>query len=286
MDGTLSNAGLLLNYAVSGPTSAPPVVFLHGLSQTHHTWSEVVAEIGDTHRCWRLDFRGHGASGRAPGRYTFNGYADDAVAMVERAVHESGGTPAVVVGHSLGGVSAYLVAHRRPELVRSLLLEDPPLYVTRRGVFETTFAGTMFPMLRDAAAGLQASGMDADAVRAIVASQPAGFTAGTNDEVLTDSDLTSRAIGMLALDLGVLDSAVDCSMSDQNEDAPVTVSGRLLHGERELGGVFWPEHADRFATAAPRVSMHHVEGAGHFVHNTRRDVATFVAHLQAVLAAD
>src|SRR5688572_21359937 len=86
-----------------------PVLFLHGVtgSAATYRWLELDGAM-------RLDFRGHGASDWAPGSYRIADYVADAVSVLER--------PAVLVGHSLGGVVAWCVAQSRPELVQAAFL--------------------------------------------------------------------------------------------------------------------------------------------------------------------
>ncbi len=67
------------------------------------------------------DFRGHGLSDW-PGRYSFETFRDDLHAFLE-ARNLAGAT---VVGHSMGGVAAYLLAQREPDLIGRLVIEDAP----------------------------------------------------------------------------------------------------------------------------------------------------------------
>jgi pimeloyl-ACP methyl ester carboxylesterase len=69
----------------------------------------VPAEITGGRRVVRLDLRGHGASAHAPGTYLIDRYGADVAAVLERVAAR----PAVVVGHSLGGVAAWWFAQRR-----------------------------------------------------------------------------------------------------------------------------------------------------------------------------
>ncbi len=74
---------------------------------------------------WHLyapDFRGHGKSGRVPGAYRLQDYADDMIAFL-RQIPE----PAVIFGHSLGGMVALLVAAQIPQHIRSVVVGDSPL---------------------------------------------------------------------------------------------------------------------------------------------------------------
>lgn len=60
--------------------------------------------------------------------YRRSDYAQDVEALVRQQIRE----PAILFGHSLGAVVALWVAAYAPELVRGLVLEDPPLYVVQR----------------------------------------------------------------------------------------------------------------------------------------------------------
>jgi len=97
--------GLRLVADVRGDPDGWPVLFLHGGGQTRHAWgstAEIVAAQG-----WRtvaLDLRGHGDSDWAPnGDYSFTAFCADCVAVCDKL-----GKPPVLVGASLGGMSAML----------------------------------------------------------------------------------------------------------------------------------------------------------------------------------
>jgi pimeloyl-ACP methyl ester carboxylesterase len=69
-----------------------------------------------------VDLRGHGNSPRIEGHATIGDLADDLAAVIEHT-----GTPVgALIGHSLGAAVSAELAYLRPELVRRLVLEDPP----------------------------------------------------------------------------------------------------------------------------------------------------------------
>ncbi len=115
------NAGpLTLNYA-EGPAAGPPLVLLHGITQRWQSFLPIIPFLTESWRVYAVDFRGHGKSGRAqPGEYRGEDYSADIIAFLEKCV----GEPAILVGHSLGGmVTLYLASHRQ-ELVRAAVLGD------------------------------------------------------------------------------------------------------------------------------------------------------------------
>lgn len=110
----------------SGPISAlkfgagsPRVVFLHGGGQNAHTWDTVIVGLGEP--ALAIDLPGHGRSAwREDGDY---GPKLNAVA-VEPVVRSLAPDAQVIVGMSLGGLTALRLAVSAPELVRRLVLVD------------------------------------------------------------------------------------------------------------------------------------------------------------------
>lgn len=113
--------GIRLAYRVWGDPSAPPVVLAHGRSADSRTWTRIAENLAAEHRVYAVDFRGHGLSDW-PGRYSFELFRDDLHAFLE--VRNLSG--ATVIGHSLGGAAAYLLAERQPGLIGRLVIEEAP----------------------------------------------------------------------------------------------------------------------------------------------------------------
>ena len=117
----LAQAGnVRLAYRVCGPASAPPVVLLHGLAGGSDGWGDVAAALAGSWRVYAVDLRGHGGSDW-PGQYTLPLLRDDVVGFLDAL----GLGQVDLVGHSIGGAVAYLLAMRHPERVRRLVLEEP-----------------------------------------------------------------------------------------------------------------------------------------------------------------
>jgi len=101
------------------PGNGPPVVLLHALGDDASTWTEFVIGLDGRHTI-ALDLRGHGQSPR-PGTYTFDLMVADVILALPDVSEMD------LVGHSMGGLVASLLAGRHPELVRRLVLEDSPV---------------------------------------------------------------------------------------------------------------------------------------------------------------
>lgn len=99
-----------------------PVVLLHGLSGDGRSWTDFARRLArEGRRAIVPDLRGHGHSARAD-EYNFAAFRDDVLALLD----ELGVEEADIVGHSLGGHVASMVAQERPGLVRRLVIEESP----------------------------------------------------------------------------------------------------------------------------------------------------------------
>ncbi|MCM6776794.1 alpha/beta hydrolase [Nocardia sp. CDC159] len=115
-----------------GPEDGPLAVFLHGGGQTRHSWKESGAALAKAGlRAVLLDARGHGESEWAPdGNYTREAMTADLLGILGEL-----GRPAIVVGASMGGLTA-LLATARPgsERIAGLVLVDVVPRPEHRGV--------------------------------------------------------------------------------------------------------------------------------------------------------
>ena len=99
-----------------------PLVLIHGAGTSHEVWRRVLPGLARKHRAIAVDLPGYGASPPAGAGFDLAEVAD----RVVQGLGEHGVTgPFDLVGHSLGGAVAILVAHRHPERVRRLVLLAP-----------------------------------------------------------------------------------------------------------------------------------------------------------------
>lgn len=96
-----------------------PVLALHGSFGRAAIFAVLARELAGQARLLAPDQRGHGHSARTA-TYTSDDFVADAAALIERL--DLG--PMVVFGHSHGGITAYRLAARRPDLVSALIIED------------------------------------------------------------------------------------------------------------------------------------------------------------------
>ncbi|HZT50429.1 MAG TPA: alpha/beta fold hydrolase [Stellaceae bacterium] len=96
-----------------------PVVILHGLFGAGANWTAVARQLGERFRVFALDLRNHGASPWAP-RMDYRSMAADVAAFI--AARRLG--RAALVGHSMGGKAAMVLALTQPALVERLVVVD------------------------------------------------------------------------------------------------------------------------------------------------------------------
>ena len=251
-------------YDDSGGTERDAVVLLHGLGSARSTWDPIIPALTNQCRVLAFDQRGHGESSHASGTYTLEHYVPDAIAFCEAVTTR----PVVLVGHSLGGVVAASVARTRPDLVRGLLLEDPPLY---RGEPEEADGNpflAVFALLHQLVSDMQARHAPLEEYERVLRSGPSPNGAGSFADVLGVDGTRARARGLASLDPDVFLAAVDGSgLVGAQPDAALRCPTLVLRADPAFGPAFTAEHETRFRSTNPHADVEVIHGASHFIHD-------------------
>ena len=99
-------------------TDAPPLLIAHGLFGSARNWNVIAKRLSDRGQVISVDMRNHGESPREPVQ-DYAGMAEDLAEVID-----SHGGKADVLGHSMGGKAAMMLALTRPELIRKLVVAD------------------------------------------------------------------------------------------------------------------------------------------------------------------
>jgi pimeloyl-ACP methyl ester carboxylesterase len=256
--------GLHLVADVWGDPGAWPVLLLHGGGQTRHAWGSTAERVAaDGWRTVALDLRGHGDSQWAPnGDYSFTAFGGDVVAVVDQL-----GRPPVLVGASLGGMSALLAEGTSDRTVSSgLVLVDITPRTNTEGIqrirtfMESGLGG--FDSLEEAADAIaaytpQRTRRVNPAGLAKVLRQRDGRWYWHWDPAFIGHGRTEVVPDRLA---GLLDVAV----------SNIHVPTLLVRGL--LSDVVTQEGVDHFRAAMPDASVVDVAGASHMIAGDRNDV--------------
>lgn len=118
--------GVRVHYVEAG--SGPAVVLLHGFASSIYTWKDVLPALALDRRVVALDFPGFGQSDQ-PANLSFGLYPRAVLGLMDRLRVER----ASLVGNSMGGAVAVVIAAREPDRVERLVLIDAAGYNTGPG---------------------------------------------------------------------------------------------------------------------------------------------------------
>lgn len=104
-------------------TDLPLVVLLHGLAGHAQEWRTTIDALDEEHRLVAIEQRGHGTSTRRPDDVSRAAYVGDVLAVLD----DLGVDAAPLVGQSMGGHTAMLVAAAAPDRVTRLLMAESSL---------------------------------------------------------------------------------------------------------------------------------------------------------------
>ncbi len=256
---------------IGGPGGAR-TVFLHGLSGQGKNFTQVAKALEPDLHSLLVDLPNHGRSAWTDSV----DYVDvaDAVAAHLREGFAADG-PVHVVGHSMGGKVAMVLALRHPELVDRLVVVD---------ISPTANAGTgEFEHLLDSLARLDLDAVDrrADADRLLTADIPDDRVRLFLLQNLRSTDTGFRwqpHLALLRAELPTIGDFPDNSdLGDGTFDHPVL----WLAGERSP--YIRPEHDATMRRLFPRTRLVTIKGAGHWVHSEQPEA--FASALRVFLTA-
>lgn len=115
--------GTKLHYYRTGGAKLP-LVLMHGISDDGLCWTPVAEAFAENWDVVMVDLRGHGKSDAPENGYDYETMATEVAGLIEGLAL----VKPVVMGHSLGAMTALVLAGLYPDLPRALILEDPPAF--------------------------------------------------------------------------------------------------------------------------------------------------------------
>ena len=236
----------------TGPADGqhPPVVLLHGVLQAGEGMRHLAEQLSLDREVLVPDLRGRGDSDRPEGGYEPSTMADDVAELINRLGIER---PALI-GRLHGGLVAYHLAARRPELVCGVVLGDANPEVTADRASQALAAVSSLP---------QAFASHADATRFYEEGLGLPPDRARHD---IPSDLESTPGGGYRwrhdLDIVRRIEAAAIPRSDWDVLARLRCPALILRGQR---GEIRPETADRMLAVIPQARAQTIYGASHDV---------------------
>ncbi|MDF0601753.1 alpha/beta fold hydrolase [Psychromarinibacter sp. C21-152] len=235
----------MLNTLVTGAqTQHPPLLIAHGLFGSARNWGVIAKRLSDTRQVLTVDMRNHGDSPW----HDSHRYPDLAADLAE--VIAAHGGQADVLGHSMGGKAAMVLALEHPETVRRLTVAD---------IAPVAYGHSQRPLI--------------EAMRAVDLSSIDSRSDAEAQLAETIDDRGVRAFLLQSLDpkekcwrfnLDALDAEMDHitgwpEISGQADTPTLFLSG----AESDYVG---PEHRDRIKGYFPNARFAKIPGAGHWLH--------------------
>ena len=249
----------------------PPVVMLHGFPEFWYSWRHQIPALAAAgYRAVAPDLRGYNESDKPPGVASYR--SDKLVGDVAGLIEHLGSRPAVVVGHDWGGVIAWLLVMRWPDLVRGLVVLNAPHPATflrelpharqfLRSWYMFVFQLPWFPeaMLR-----FQNFGMLGHTLRA----QPQHAGAFTPEDVRRYK-LALAKPGALTAAINYYRAAFRYRREAEQSFRPVRAPALVIWGERD--SYLNPHVLDGLPAWAPDARIVRLPDASHWVQNDEPD---------------
>jgi len=119
--------GINIHYLRTGGRK-PPLVLLHGLTGSGACWIPLARALEGEYEVVMPDARGHGNSSTPLKGYRYEDHAGDVVGLIQGL----GLVAPVLLGHSMGGMTAARVASQMATAVRGVILADPTFLSSQR----------------------------------------------------------------------------------------------------------------------------------------------------------
>ena len=265
--GNIDAHGTKLHFYRSGG-SKPPLVLVHGITDDGMCWSPVAEVLSGEYDVIMVDLRGHGKSDAPEEGYDLVTMATELSELITGLGLES----PVVMGHSLGAVTALTLASLTPDLPLAIVLEDPPTFWRERppSAEETGIRAWMRTWFND----LKRKTRD-DLVE-MARSQNPGWSEA---EIEPWADSKHRF------------SLTITQMIDPEETVPadfpqllgrITCPVLLITSDPERGAIVKDDDVSELQKLVPHLKRAHIPGAGH---NIRREqFSRYMEILQAFLS--
>lgn len=115
--------GVAINFA-EGPDNGPPLLLIHGQGMSWADYDSVLPELSENFHVFSVDVFGHGKSLHDKRFYKLNMNGE----FLAKFIREVIGEPTYISGHSSGAIIAAWIASEYPGIIKTLVLEDPPLF--------------------------------------------------------------------------------------------------------------------------------------------------------------
>lgn len=237
--------GVQLEYAEQGDPAGVPVVMLHGVTDSWHSFAPVLPHVPASIRAIAISQRGHGDSDRPAGGYRTREFSTDLAAFLDVLQIDA----AVVVGHSLGATNAQRFAIDHPDRTLGLVLAGAfASYRDNAALFEF-WRSAIVPLADPIAPAFAREFQESTLARPV----PPDFL-----DLVVQECLKAPAAVWRAAFAGMFED--DCV----DELGSITAPTLLVWGDRDA--LARPVDQDALARAIPHARLVVYAGTGHALH--------------------
>lgn len=253
-DGYVNANGMRVHYTRTGGTKTP-LILLHGITDNGLCWTRVAQALQNEYDIIMLDARGHGLSDGPTTGFSIELLTADVAALIQALQLAS----PFVLGHSMGAATAATLAARHPDLVRAVLLEDPPW----------RNAPASPPPDAPQQAGQNSWLQWLDPLRAMPLAQRITFA--REEQHWAEEELAPWAESKEQFNLAVVQRDVDTALrvgSWRELVTQIRCPFLLITGDAQRGAIVTTQVAQEVTQLASHAQVVHIADAGH---NIRRD---------------
>lgn len=256
-NGFVQANGIRLHYTrTGGGGDRRPIVLAHGITDNGRCYTHLANLLQTYYDCIMVDARGHGKSDKPETGYSPHDHAADLAGVIEALGLER----PVVMGHSMGGVTATVLAAEYPELISAAILEDPAWeWPDQPGVNEATRRERYETWRRNHEARLT------EDVSTII------FKGRLEHPNWASEEFDDWAQAKLETAPQALEYVLYPRTAWQEWVARFKNPALVLYGDQELGGIVGPDMAAAARQANPLMLLRNLPGAGHNVRRERFD---------------
>lgn len=246
--------GVRLFYEQSGD-HGDPLVLVHGSWGDHHNWDLVVPELARSFRVVTYDRRGHSQSERPSSQGSIREDVADLAALIEHLQL----APAHIVGNSGGAAVVLRLAGERPDLFRSMIVHEPPLFALLGSMPEAQAPLQEFQRRVGAVVELLQSGQDEAGARRFV--ETIAFGPGEWDRLPVEMRKTFTTNAPT-----FLDETRDPESLDLDLQSLANFRQPALLSNGTTSAPFFPLVVKRLVAAMPHARHSVFNGVGHTPH--------------------
>lgn len=255
-DGFVHANGIAIHYHRTGGDKKPPLILLHGVTDSGLCWPQVAHDLQDEYDVFLPDARGHGRSSGVETGFSYEILAQDVLAFMDALKLEK----PLLFGHSMGAMTA-LVAASSSDEVKAIVLEDPPLRDA--------------PPMPINAENRQNPWQWVYEVKALSDEERKAMCRIENPN-WAEEEIGPWSASKAAFNTDVLKYS-DAFLIPWRKFVPsITCPVLLITGDTNRGAIVTPETAQEMAHLCKQGMTVHIDGAGHNIHRDRYD-ATMAA---------